>query len=164
MGEREMLLAMAAILFFSMTTMTIDRFCLNNSEVMMESEFIYYATSLAQKIIEEAKTKAFDQTVVSNPATNPPYSFSMFGPGPGESYPNFTDVDDYNGLNLPVTATVNGPKVNYTVRVRVGYVEESDLNTIVTHNTFHKKMIVTVASDYLPAPVKLSYVFSYFEY
>ena len=164
MGEREMLLVFAAMFFFSMTSISVNRFCLSNSEVIMEREFIYYATSLAQRIIEEAKTRAFDQTVVNNPATNPPYSFGYWGHGPNEEYPNFTDVDDYNGLNLPVTADVNGPKVNYTVQVQVGYVEEHDLDTIVGPETFHKKMIVTVTSDFISAPVVLSHIFSYYEF
>jgi hypothetical protein len=171
MGEREMILLMGAVFFFTMTTMSINRFCLNNSEVIMESEFNYYAISLAQGMIEEAKTRAFDANVEDKsnlPSLSKlPGAFTgvkELGPDPGEYYPNYSDVDDYDGLNLDITANINGPKVNYNVQVQVGYVEEYDLNKVIGPKKFHKKMIVTVTSSYMSAPVILSHIFSYVVY
>ncbi len=150
MGEREMFLVLGAMLFFTMTSLSVNRFCLNNHEVMMQSEFDYYAISLAQGIIEEVKTREFDSAIVFGTAVNLPQDFTYpLGPRHDEYYPNFNDVDDYNGLILDITAEVNGPKVNYRVQVSVGYVEEYDLNTIVTYETFYKKVTVKVTSDYI---------------
>ncbi len=167
MGEREMFLVLGAMLFFTMTSLSVNRFCLDNNQVMRQSEFEYYAISLAQGIIEEGKTRAFDVAVegATPPLSSLPGLFTYpCGPRWDENYPNYTDVDDYNGLNLTVTANVNGPKVNYTVRVVVGYVAETNLNTIVSYKTFYKKMIVTVTSSYISTPVVLSHVFSYYEF
>ena len=165
MGEREMFLVLGALLFFTMTSLSVNRFCLNNNEAMMKTEFDHYAVSLAQGIIEEAKTRAFDLYVVSNPAANPPGDFTYpLGPRWDEYYPNYNDVDDYNGLHLTVSADTTGPKVDYDVDVQVGYVEEYDIDTFVSHKTFHKKMKVTVTSDFISAPVVLSHVYSYFEF
>lgn len=169
MGEREMILVLAALLFFSMTSLTVNRFCLQNDETMLQSEFQYYAISLAQSIIEEAKTRYFDVAV----ETEPPPSLSQLpnlftyplGPRWNESYPNFSDVDDYHGLNLNITNNTNpSARANYTVRVQVGYVNESNIDQVVTYKTFYKKMTVIVTSAYLPAPVVLSHVFSYYEF
>lgn len=161
MGEREMFLVLGAMFFFSMTTLSMNRFCLNNSEVMMKSEFDYYAISLAQRIIEEAKTRLFDSVLESGTPTNLPGDFTYpLGHRWNEHYPNFTDVDDYNNLTL----NVNTPRVNYTVSVQVGYVEESNPDVIVTHKTFFKKMTVTVTSDYISSPISLSHVFAYYEF
>lgn len=161
MGEREMMLVLAALFFFSMTSLSVNRFCISNNEVMMKSEFDYYAISLAQSIIEEAKTRHFDVAVESGPATNPPNDFTYpGGPRYDEHYPNFSDVDDYNGL----TKTINTSRVNYTINVTVGYVQETNLNTIVSFKTFHKKMTVTVSSPYITSNVVLSHVFSYYEF
>lgn len=167
MGEREMFLVLGAMFFFTMTSLSVNRFCLDNNEVMMRSEFDYYAVSLAQGIIEEAKTRYFDVAVEGTPPplSSLPGAFTYpCGPRWDEHYPNFTDVDDYNGLNLTVTANVNGPKVNYTVDVVVGYVTETNLNTFVSYKTFYKKMIVRVTSTYISAPVVISHVFSYYEF
>jgi len=165
MGEREILLVIGAMIFFAMTSLSVNRFCLDNNEVMMQSEFNYYAVSLAQGIIEEAKTRAFDVAVVSAPANDPPNDFTYpLGPRWNEYYPNFNDVDDYNGLTLNIQADVNGPPVNYTVHVVVGYVKETNPDKIVSEKTFYKKMIVTVSSDYISSDVVLSHVFGYYEY
>jgi len=165
MGEREMILVLGAMLFFTMTSLSVNRFCLDNSEVMMQSEFNYYAVSLAQGIIEEVKTREFDSAIVFGTAHTLPYDFTYpCGPRNDEHYPNYNDVDDYHGLNLNIQADVNGPRVNYNVRVQVGYVSETNLNSFVYHKTFHKKMIVTVTSDYISAPVILNHVYSYFEF
>ena len=165
MGEREMFLIMGAMLFFTMTSLSVNRFCLDNNEVMMRSEFNYFAISLAQGIIEEAKTREFDSAIVFGTAHTLPDDFT-YPPGPryDEHYPNFNDVDDYTGLNLDITANINGPKVNYHVQVQVRYVEEWDLNTLIGPKKFHKKMIVTVTSDFISAPVVLSHVFSYYKF
>jgi hypothetical protein len=171
MGEREMFLVLGAMIFFSMTSLSVNRFCLNNNEVMMRSEFDYYAISLAQGIIEEAKTRAFDVAVADEnnlpPLSDLPGAFTgdkSLGPMPGEYYPNYNDVDDYNGLNLDITANINGPKVNYHVQVQVRYVEEWDLDTLIGPKKFQKGMIVTVTSSYISAPIVLSHVFSYYDF
>lgn len=169
MGEREMILVLAALLFFSMTSLSVNRFCLQNDETMLQSELEYYAISLAQGLIEEAKTRYFDVAV----ETDPPPALSQLpnlftypgGPRWNESYPNYSDVDDYHGLTLNIT-NANNPsaKVNYTVRVQVGYVNEANIDQIVNYRTFYKKMTVIVTSTYLPTTVVMSHVFAYYEF
>ena len=175
MGEREMILLMGAMIFFATTTMSINRFCLNNSQVMMESEFVYYATSLAQGIIEEAKTKKFDENIISTPTRDSTdFSYSL-GRETGDVYYcdvdsnftfNFNDVDDFNNLQFPKKANLNGSKVDFKIKVKVGYVPKSNLDSVIAGPTFHKKMTVAVSSNFMTAPdtVKLSHVFSYFEW
>lgn len=163
MGEREMILVLGAMFFFSMTSLSVNRFCLQNDEIMMQSEFDYYAISLAQGIIEEAKTRYFDVAVegATPPLSSLPGLFTYpCGPRWNESYPNYSDVDDYNGLDL----NINTSRANYRVRVVVGYVNETNLNTLVGYKTFYKKMTVTVTSNYISAPIALSHVFSYYEF
>ena len=165
MGEREIFLVLGAMLFFTMTSLSVNNFCLHNNETMMQSEFVYYAISLAQQIIEETKTREFDSAIVFGTAHDLPDDFTYpLTPRYDEHYPNYNDVDDYNGLTLNITANINGPRVNYTVAVVVGYVHEYDLNTIANHRTFHKKMTVTVTSPYISGSVVLSHVLSYYDF
>jgi len=163
MGEREMILVLGAMLFFTMTSLSVNNFCLHNNETMMKSEFDYYAISLAQGIIEEAKTRFFDVAVevTPPPINNLPWAFT-YPPSRryGEYYPNLTDVDDYHNLTIPV----NTPRVNYTVTVKVFYVRDDNLNQPVSYRTFNKKMTVTVTSPYISGNVVLSHVFSYYDF
>jgi len=162
MGEREMLLVLGAMFFFSMTNLSMNRFCLNNNEVMMKSEFDYYAISLAQRIIEEVKTRQFDANL-----SDPPNSFDSpysMGHNQYESYPNFNDVDDYNGEVLDNDDLGINPPVDYTVSIQVVYVNENNPDVRVYSRTFFKKMTVTVTSDYMTSPVSLSHVFAYYEF
>jgi len=164
MGEREMFLVLAAMLFFTMTSLSVNNFCLHNNETMMKSEFDYYAISLAQGIIEEAKTRFFDSAVEGTtipPLSSLPGAFT-YPPSTrsGEYYPNFTDVDDYHGLTLDIST----PRANYTVKDTVYYVEETNLIQKVSYRTFYKKMIVTVTSPYISSKIVLSHVFSYYDF
>jgi len=170
MGEREMLLVLAAMFYFSMTSLSVNRFCVNNSEVMMKSEFDYYAISLAQRVIEEAKTKPFDSAVAFGTSTNPPYDFT--GPGSlghlnNESFNweeenklPFNDADDYNNLNEDIST----PRGDYHISATVYYVDDTNPNVKVYHRTFYKKIEVTVSSDYISHDIKLSHVYCYYDY
>ncbi len=163
MGQREMFLLIGALFFFSMTTLSVNRFNTINNEVMMKNEFDYYGISLAQRIIEEAKTRAFDVylTTTSNPVNIPSNFTSSGGLGRlyNEYYPYFNDVDDYHNLTLNVNTT----RANYTVTCQVYYVTENSPNVKVTYNTFYKKLTVTVSCNYMTTSVSLSQVFSYYE-
>ena len=119
----------------------------------MENEIEYYAISMAQRIIEEAKTRKFDLFA-------PPQDFTApwsLGPANYESYPLVNDVDDYHRFDR----TINTPQGPYRVQVQVYYVEETNIDHIVSHRTNYKKMTVTVTSDYLSHPIVLNHVFSY---
>jgi len=161
MGQREMFLVLGAMFFFTMNSLSVNRFCLHNSEIMMQSEFDYYAISLAQRIIEEGKTRLFDSVLETGTPANPPDDFTYpLGPRNDEHYPNFTDVDDYNGLTL----NVNTPRGDYVVSVQVGYVKDGHPDDIVTEKTYYKKITVTVSSDYISDDVVLEHVYSYYDF
>lgn len=161
MGEREMFLVLASLFFFSVTSLSVNRFCLNNSEIIMQGEYEKFAISLAQRFIEEAKTRAFDAASESGSTANPPSDFTYpLGPRWNEYYPVFTDVDDFHRLSLQVPTD----KATYNVYVTVGYVYENDPDVVITSKTYHKKMTVTVSSSVLPQDIVLSHVYSYYEF
>ncbi|MBD3288373.1 hypothetical protein GF337_06175 [candidate division KSB1 bacterium] len=159
MGEREMFLVLASLFFFSMTSLSVNRFCLNNSEILMQSEHEKYAISLAQSIIEDAKTRAFDVATEAGPSSNPPSDFTYPASARNdEYYPNYSDVDDFTDIDIQV----NNGKATYNVTAYVGYVEDTNPAQFVSHRTYYKKMVVTVSSDVLPRDIALSQVYSYF--
>ncbi len=160
MGSRELILTIGAIVIFSLTTLSINRLTLGNSEATINQQIELYALNLAQRFIEEGKTRAFDETTIANTPASMPAAFGTppLTHGVSESYPSFDDVDDFNGLTLTEATPVGQMQVN----VAVNYVSEANLDSVVNPTkTFYKKMTVTVTSDALAIPVRSEYVFAY---
>ncbi|MDD5765650.1 MAG: hypothetical protein PHW79_05325, partial [Candidatus Marinimicrobia bacterium] len=79
----------------------------------------------------------------------------------GEVYPDFDDIDDFNGLTMSDTA-VNG--IQFEITSTVGYVSEDDPVNFQSDQTYLKRLNVTVSSEFIPEPVTISRVFSYYNY
>jgi hypothetical protein len=159
MGQQELLLTLGAIVAFSIASFAINQNMGRNSEAIYATQAEFYAVSLAQRFIEEAKSKAFEQDTITGTVDDEedladPDDLS---PGGGETYNDFNDVDDYNGYTTTVNTSI-GPM---SVSITVFYVDEADLNTDTNDERYFKKMTVTVQSAYLNAPVRADYVFSF---
>lgn len=159
MGYRELFLVLVSVVLLTLLMTQINSNTVHGREALQQLEIEHTAASVAQQFIEEAKSKMFDSQV-GIPANLMPGGFTpanALGPG-SEVYPNFNDVDDYNGYSG--TLTVDG--LDFTVSIQVVYVQDSDLETPAGAQTFFKKMTVTVSSSWLPGSVTLKQVFSYF--
>jgi hypothetical protein len=164
MGQRELLLVLGALTIFGTTTLTANRFVVDQSDAMLQHEFGYFAASLAQGYLEEAKSMAFDENVIHNTPGSLPSGFgnpsgvAKIGPESGETYGTYDDVDDFDGYS----ETIDSGRGDFVVNVAVGYVNAANPDTITTvSETFFKKMTVTVTNDMLDYPVNMSYVFAY---
>jgi hypothetical protein len=159
MGQRELLLLLGAVVLFGTATVTKNRYVVEQNESMLQRELELYAIALAQSYIEEAKTKAFDKNVVNTSSSLPEgLTAPPLRPDPGEKYPYFDEVHDFNGLAL---AHSSG-RVDFHVSITVEYVEAINPEVAANSATHHKKMAVTVTENsYLGYPVRLSHVFSY---
>jgi hypothetical protein len=77
-------------------------------------------------------------------------------------------VDDYhsfsrnvyvNGTNFNVSDSTGVP---FNVSIQVAYVSPVKPDSAVLHETFLKRMTVTVSSNYIPSNVIIKHVFSYY--
>ncbi len=154
MGQSELLLVIGSIVIFGLISLSVNRHILVNSEAVYGQQAELYAVSVAQRYIEEAKMKAFDENAINNSIGNP--SGFRYPATDGEVYPSFDDVDDFDNFSSTLTdfGTMN-------VAITVGYVTAVNLDSVVSTKTYYKKMTVTVQSDYLNHPVKAAYVFAY---
>ncbi len=155
MGEREMILLVAALVFFSSISLSVNRFFIDSGEMMVRNEFDYEAISIAQRFIEEDKTRRFD-------LYEPPASFTSpwsLGQAYYESYPNFNDVDDLHNLTLSITT----PRAVYQVSMEVYYVTSANINTKVYYTTRFKKLVVSVSNPYQTRTIRLAHVYSYID-
>ena len=161
MGYRELFLVLTSVLVLSLMTVNVNNTLMQGRETLQEIEIAQIAVSVAQRFIEEAKSKKFDTNVGSLGPGDMPAGFTnpgSLGPGGGETYPNFDDVDDYN--NFSTTLYIKG--LDFAVHIHVGYVEDTDPETVVNYETYYKRMQVTVTSSWMNGQVILKHVFSYY--
>jgi len=158
MGQQQLMLTLGAIVLFSLVSLSVNRLVLNHTDAIYGQQAEFYAIKLAQRFIEEAKVKAFDENTI-NATTGSVNGFKLppMGPEPVESYPNFDDVDDFNAFTTTLSTNIGA----MTVSISVDYVQETNLDLVVATKTFYKKMSVTVQSDYLTSPVTAHYVFAF---
>ncbi|HTK80770.1 MAG TPA: hypothetical protein VL633_00610 [Bacteroidota bacterium] len=168
-----MILTIGAVLLFGAFLSLSNRLMIGNNQIASQNEYYIAGISLAQSIIDEGKTKAFDQKTVSasissrSSLTSPdsmgrdgiseqavptidtltaasPYSSANKG---FLSSIKFNDIDDYNLYSRVVnTQRAEG----YKLKVTVGYTSETSPDSTSGTRTYAKKMIVKVTSPYFP--------------
>jgi hypothetical protein len=160
MNTGQSLLSIGALLMFSLVSLNFNSSVLQNTTVEVENKVYLTGFSLADDLLEEVKQKAFDAATVNFPTTNPASltAPNNLGHSYSEVYPNFNDIDDFNGFSRGVSAP---HAENYEVSCVVQYVDGDDPDVVVNTQTFYKKVTVTVTSPYLRNPVKLSQIFTH---
>ncbi len=161
MGRAELLLVLGALVIFGRFSLIVNNSLLESSTRVLESEFEITAVSLLQEIIYEAGLQAFDSASVNTIPASVPGGFTpagALGSESGETYPDFNDVDDYDGITI-TDSTIAG--MDYTITTDVGYVTAGDLVTFSSTQTTMKRMNLTLSSVYLTNDINLSYVFAF---
>lgn len=152
------LLSIGALLIFSLISLRFDTAVLENTGVEIENKVYLTAFSLADDLLEEIKQRAFDANTIQFPITNPNGLTNYpLGHATGENYPDFNDIDDFNGYKRVVDAP---HAENYEVSSVVYYVGEDSPEVQSSTRTFYKRADVTVTSPFLKNPVKLSFIFT----
>ncbi len=164
MGNIQSLLAIGGITIFSLISVRFNSTVLQNMSLEIENKVYLTAFSLADDMIEEIKQKAFDQETVQFRSINPEELTPKQNFGGGKE-PNelqndpstWNDIDDYDGYEKPVSLP---HAEGYKVKCKVDYVLQNDQDVISSVPTYYKRVEITVTSDYLKRPVKLSFVFT----
>lgn len=148
----QMLLVLGALILFSLTLPSLNSSILYNDRTLIATNAELAATSLAQKILSEAGTKAFDEVCISTRPSSPSQLTqpNALGPNGGENYPNFDDVDDFHGLNLADSLTL--PSVLFNISGLVNYMDPDNPSQAVAYQTFVKRLRVTVSGPFLINP------------
>lgn len=165
MNTGQMMITLGALALLSLVILRVNNGFLNTSSILLDSKLGVLATSIGTSIIEEATGKAFDTKSVSNSVESLSSLTSPTELKPeGETYPNFDDFDDFNGLSI-VDKSI--PAAEYHIDCEVVYVNDSDLDGKSSIRTWHKKITVKVSSpsmyDYEENPdtVVMSAIYSY---
>lgn len=149
-GYSDVIQVIGAMIIFSLILLNANSLMLRNQQVQVESELEQEVVALAQEIIEEARTRSFDQVTwqAAAPPAEIPEGFSAaasLGPDSGESNrTQFNDFDDYHGWSQQ-TETAQGI---YDLDVEVVYADPSTYQPTTAHSTF-KKMTVQITHPLL---------------
>lgn len=148
-GYTEVLQTIAAMFLFSLILLNSNRMIQRNNIMQVEGELEQETIAIAQDVIEEARTKEFDQITVDNslPPVNIPADFTnptSLGTDGETTRDTFNDFDDYHGWNESVE-TEHGV---FDVTVAVYYVSSTTYEKTTSETAF-KKIEVTVTSKYL---------------
>jgi len=115
------------------------------------------AASLASELMEEIKSRKFDEL---SDKVNGNWSTTLGSDtGEGTTKANFDDVDDFNGW----TQSFAAPFADYSATVSVAYVSYTDLNTALTMPSpvpnnwtpSYKRIAVTISNAALPGSFQL---------
>jgi hypothetical protein len=135
--------------------------------VLDGNEYTQKAVAIGRSLIEEIRTKVYDQRLVSAKIVRLS-DFSSCGPAWHEKYPNFPDVDDFHGsvFTSPApgtTPTETTPKClwdtwGYTVAVRVQFVHPTNPDVETTTKTFAKRVQLRISNEFSDDIVIMSYI------
>jgi hypothetical protein len=164
MNNIQSLLTIGAIALFSLISIRFNSSVLENMTVEVENKVYLTAFSLADDLIEEIKQKAFDEETVEFRSITPTEltPSNQFAPeirdlGETDDPATWDDIDDYNGYSKLVSLP---HAEGFSVTSQVDYVQENNYDQVSSVQTFFKRIQVRVSSDYLRAPVRLSFVFT----
>ncbi len=160
MNSGESLLSIGAMMLLAVMILRVNNTILTTNSVLLETKFGVLATSLATSIIEEATGKAFDQNTYNNSISqlSDLTSPGGLGPGNGETYDTFNDVDDFNEYTKVDSSL---PSAVFYLKTKVCYVQPTNPDQPVNTRTWHKRISVTVSTPSSQDTFRLSSVVSY---
>ncbi|HSD63628.1 MAG TPA: hypothetical protein VLB50_07510 [Ignavibacteriaceae bacterium] len=161
MSSGHQILTIACIVLFSV--LVLNFYSSNTQKIlqMHSSKSIIVANGLAQSLIEEIQTKAFDEKTINKPVWNTASltSTGILGKDSGENLnTQFDDIDDYDGY----TKSIDIDKVGeFEMSVDVFYVEQLNPDVPSSTQTYSKMVKVNISNESLSDTLHFQQVISY---
>ncbi len=160
MGSQQ-LLAIGSIFLVTMLALNFYTSNTNQMEVSVSNEAIISGTGIAQGMIDNILTRAFDETTVSSSvsSTSSLTSSANLGPDAGENNIfMFDDIDDFKNYSAVDSSTRLS---NYNVSVDVNYVVNLNPENNSLSPTFAKRIDVSITGMYLTDTLTLFHIVTY---
>ncbi|MCF8242628.1 MAG: hypothetical protein K9J16_14715 [Melioribacteraceae bacterium] len=161
MGSVQQMLILGGLILLSYLSLTYYNSRANQSEVVLFNENIISSTSVAQSMLEEIQSKAFDENTVSSGCNSPDELTSniSLGSDPDEEDPtSFDDIDDYDNFQKTFSLTRLG---DYTVESHVYYINTMFPEVTSESPTFSKRIDVYVWNPFFGDTLTINTVVSY---
>ncbi len=163
MHSGQTLMVIAAMMLLGTLSQSVNRTLINSSTTSLEMEASLDAISYARSLMDEIMSKEFDQKTTNNVRA---FSYSditaiaSLGPDGAEGFtlPDvsasenykattmYNDVDDYNNY---IRIVRNSRLDNFTLTVRVDYVNEDSPDAPFGSPTFYKRVTITISNPYM---------------
>lgn len=161
MGTSSILMTVGALILLVLLSLTFYSSYRSKSEINIYNQALITGSGIAQSIINEATSRAYDQKTVLKSYSTPDSltSAGSLGPDTGEYTINqYNDVDDFNGYIRFDTLKVLGV---FRTTVNVNYVARLNPDLISGIRTFSKRIDVKVTNLYIQDTIKVKYVITY---
>ena len=159
--SNQMLLAILGLALLSIITLTYNQSISSQQTTMFNNEAILTATALAQGMLDEISTRAFDEKTINGGVTSADSltANGSLGPDTGESsILLYDDIDDFKNY---IDTTSLERLGNFNFKVQVGYIQNLNPDTKISTRSFSKRIDVAVHNQYLPDTLKLKTIISY---
>lgn len=160
MGSQQ-LLAIGSIFLVTMLALNFFTSNINQLESSISNEAFISATGIAQGMIDNILTRAFDEKTVSGSvsATSALTSSGNLGPDASENNVyKFDDIDDFKNYSTIDSSTRLS---NYNISVDVNYVVNLNPENNSLSATFAKRIDVSIWGLYLSDTLTLSHITTY---
>jgi len=157
----ESMLAMGAVVVFTMGALRLNTMRLDSQSRMLEAEYYTTAVGLAQSYVEQAQGLGFDEAVaagVSPAAMHSGVTHPVaLGPEAGEIHPGeYDDLDDLHGHSRVLVT----PRGRYSVNLAVSYADSATLAPSASV-TLLKWLTVSVSSPDCRDTVRVRYLYAF---
>jgi hypothetical protein len=139
------MLVLGALMIIGGITLVVNRTLSDTSDRVTEGSVTLSALNLAEKYVNDARERRFDEATVIS-ATTSLTSVGSLGPDAGEStIAAYDDIDDFNNLNRVDSLDGNA----YRVQMSVFYCSPANYDAVSATQTYTKHLIVRVKSPFL---------------
>ncbi|MDG5768205.1 hypothetical protein QA596_12130 [Balneolales bacterium ANBcel1] len=156
----DLFFAMASIVIFSVLVLQANHFVVHSDQMIVDHEYENTGIALAQSIVDEARSKPFDEVLLTgvDPETLPGGFRQQLGAAEHMSRGDFAVFDHFHGYRDTVETSLGF----YELEVTVTYVEPEPPFQVVQHPTFSKQLTARVRPLQSEQSVRLQYVKTYF--
>ncbi len=161
MNSGHMLLTIAGVFLLSNLILNVHKANTERMIATYTSESVIDASGLAQSVIDEIQTKAFDENTITKAISKTELLTSVknLGPETGEvKNTDFDDIDDYNNYTTKITLDRMG---DFDVKVNIAYVNTLNPQVKSSSSTFSKHVEVLVTNYSLMDTLKFNHIISY---
>jgi len=155
------ILTIASIFLLSTLILNVNNATTQRLTSMYSNEAAIDASGIAQSLIDEIQTRAFDERTIYKMVTTTDSLtvVKLVGKDAGETVSTqFDDIDDYNNYTRTDSLSRMG---NFNTKVLVYYIDKNNPDTQSAVRTFTKQIDVHITNFSLPDTLKFSHIIGY---
>jgi hypothetical protein len=145
MNTGQMMLGVLALAIVTMTALNFNKGTMNTQDALIYNKEFILATTIAQSVLDEISSKAYDEEIVNGKSIYSANDFSSsLKAESGETYPDYDDIDDFNNFSRTDTIPQMGV---FNVFVQVDYFTDGLAKT--SSRTYNKNVTIHITSNSL---------------